>query len=286
MTSHSPYFCFVFHSLYIAVQFGLARLQRCRARLESREGCGLASTELYEGFSLCRFYAAEITSALGYLHGLDIVYRDLKPENILLDAKGHIILTDFGLCKENLKFGDTTTTFCGTPEYLAPEVLRKQDYGRAVDWWCLGVVTYEMLYGLPPFYSRDVAEMYDNILHKPLKLRPHITPSARNLLEQLLQKDKRQRLGSGIGDAKDIMGHPFFRSINWDDLYNKRIEPPFNPNVQGDLDLRHFDPEFTKEAISDAPSPPKGGGVSVSVTDDTFAGFSYIPPSTFGAQDF
>ena len=224
-----------------------------------------------------RFYAAEITSALGYLHGLNIVYRDLKPENILLSAQGHIILTDFGLCKEDLRFGETTATFCGTPEYLAPEVLRKQDYGRGVDWWCLGVVLYEMLYGLPPFYSRDVAEMYENILHKPLKLRPHITPSARNILEGLLQKDKMMRLGSGIGDAKDIMAHPFFRSINWDELYNKRYEPPFNPNVKGDLDLRHFDPEFTREAISDKPSPPKSG-VSVSVTDDTFAGFSYIPP--------
>ena len=225
-----------------------------------------------------RFYAAEITSALSYLHSLNIVYRDLKPENILLGATGHIVLTDFGLCKENLKVGETTTTFCGTPEYLAPEVLRKQDYGRAVDWWCLGVVTYEMLYGLPPFYSRDVAEMYDNILHKPLRLRPHITPSARNLLEGLLQKNKEQRLGSGIGGAKDIRAHPFFRTINWDDLYHKRIEPPFNPNVSGDLDLRHFDPEFTREVVSDTPSPPKSGGVSVSVTDDTFAGFSYIPP--------
>ena len=227
----------------------------------------------------CRFYAAQITSALGYLHGLNIIYRDLKPENILLDAKGNIVLTDFGLCKENLKFGDTTTTFCGTPEYLAPEVLRKQDYGRSVDWWCLGVVTYEMMYGLPPFYSRDVSEMYHNILHKPLKLRPHITPSARNLLEGLLQKDKTLRLGSGIGDDADIKAHPFFRSINWDDLFHKRLEPPFNPHVRDALDLRHFDPEFTTEAISDTPSPPKhgGGGVSVSVADDTFAGFSYVP---------
>ena len=189
-----------------------------------------------------------------------------------------MVLTDFGLCKENLKFGDTTATFCGTPEYLAPEVLRKQEYGRSVDWWCLGVVTYEMLYGLPPFYSRDVTEMYDAILHKPLKLRPHITPNARNLLEGLLQKEKSIRLGSGVRDAKEIMEHPFFRSLNWDDLYNKRYEPPFNPNVTGELDLKHFDPEFTREAVSDAPSPPKDGGVSVSVTDDTFAGFSYIPP--------
>lgn len=226
-----------------------------------------------------RFYAAEITSALAYLHNMDIVYRDLKPENILLDANGHIILTDFGLCKENVKIGETTTTFCGTPEYLAPEVLRKQEYGREVDWWCLGVVTYEMMYSLPPFYSRDVAEMYENILHKPLKLRPHISMDARNLLEGLLQKEKGMRLGSGKEDAEEIKSHPFFSKINWERLYRKEIEPPYNPNVTGDLDLRHFDPEFTTETVSDTPSPPRANEVSVSVTDDTFAGFSYIPPT-------
>ena len=227
-----------------------------------------------------RFYAAEITSALGYLHELDIIYRGLKPEDILLDAKGHVILVDFGLCKENLKYGDTTTTFCGTPEYLAPEVLRKQDYGRAVDWWCLGVVTYEMLYGLPPFYSRDVAQMYHDILNKPLHMKETISHRARHLLAGLLEKDKTKRLGSGPEDVEEIKTHPFFRSINWDDLYNKRYEPPFIPNVSGDLDLRYFDPEFTEEVVAATPSPPKEGGISVSVTDDMFAGFSYVSPST------
>ena len=230
--------------------------------------------------TLSRFYAAEITSALGYLHEQDIIYRDLKPENILLDAKGHVVLTDFGLCKENLKYGDTTTTFCGTPEYLAPEVLRKQEYGRAVDWWCLGVVTYEMLYGLPPFYSRDVAQMYHDIMNKPLQMKEHVSSRARQLLAGLLEKDKTRRLGSGPGDVEEIKAHAFFRSINWDDLYNKRYEPPFNPNVSGDLDLRHFDPEFTQEVVSATPSPPKDGGISVSVTDDTFAGFSYVTPTS------
>lgn len=132
-----------------------------------------------------RFYSAEMASALGYLHAAGVVYRDLKPENILLDSEGHLVLTDFGLCKEGLVDSDqTTATFCGTPEYLAPEVIRKEAYGRSVDWWCLGAVLYEMLYGLPPFYSRDTAVMYDAILNKPLHFRDHIpvTQAGKDLL--------------------------------------------------------------------------------------------------------
>ncbi|CAG2191168.1 SGK3 [Mytilus edulis] len=130
-----------------------------------------------------KFYAAEMASAIGYLHSLNIIYRDLKPENILLDSKGHVTLTDFGLCKEGIEGMGTTSTFCGTPEYLAPEVLRKQPYDKTVDWWCLGAVLYEMMYGLPPFYSRDTAEMYDNILYKPLRLRTNVSSAARSILE-------------------------------------------------------------------------------------------------------
>ncbi|MFT7809193.1 serine/threonine-protein kinase Sgk3 [Arapaima gigas] len=143
-----------------------------------------------------KFYVAEMASALGYLHSLNIVYRDLKPENILLDFQGHVVLTDFGLCKEGISLAETTTTFCGTPEYLAPEVLRKQPYDNTVDWWCLGSVLYEMLYGLPPFYSRDTHEMYDNILHKALLMRPGASSQAWSILQGLLEKDRTRRLGS------------------------------------------------------------------------------------------
>ena len=150
-----------------------------------------------------------MASALGYLHAAGVVYRDLKPENILLDQEGHLVLTDFGLCKEGLLGDDTTATFCGTPEYLAPEVIRKevnictnqglkfilaffkndflisiQAYGRSVDWWCLGAVLYEMLYGLPPFYSRDTSAMYEAILHKSLQFREHVHVS--NAVRDLL----------------------------------------------------------------------------------------------------
>uniref|UniRef100_A0A8C6QNR6 Serine/threonine-protein kinase Sgk1-like n=1 Tax=Nannospalax galili TaxID=1026970 RepID=A0A8C6QNR6_NANGA len=189
------------------------------------------------------FYAAEIAGALGYLHSLNIVYRDLKPENILLDSLGHIVLTDFGLCKENIEYNGTTSTFCDTPEYLTPEVLHKQPYNRTVDWWCLRAILYEMLYGLPPFYSRNTAEMYDNILNKPFQLKPNITNSARHLLEGLLKKDRTKRLGAK-DDFMEIKNH-VFSLISWDGLINKKITPSFNPNVSRPSDLQHLDPEFT-----------------------------------------
>ncbi|XP_054154142.1 serine/threonine-protein kinase Sgk2-like isoform X2 [Oppia nitens] len=233
--------------------------------------------ERYFGEPRARFYAAEITSALGYLHSQGIIYRDLKPENILLDSDGHIILTDFGLCKEGLREKETTNTFCGTPEYLAPEVLRKESYDRTVDWWCLGAVLYEMLYGLPPFYSRDTAEMYDNILHKPVRLRTNISLAARSMLEGLLQKDKKKRLG-GIEDTDELKRHEFFKPINWADLESKNIPPPFNPNVKGYLDFKNIDPEFTREAIPASVCKSHGMSVSSSIPDNAFQGFSYAPP--------
>lgn len=228
-----------------------------------------------------RFYAAEIASAIGYLHGLGIIYRDLKPENILLSSEGHIILTDFGLCKEGIEALGTTSTFCGTPEYLAPEVLRKQEYDKSVDWWCLGAVTYEMMYGLPPFYSRDTAEMYDQILHKPLRLRTNISHSGRDILQGLLQKDRTKRLGSSERDFEDIKLHPFFRTINWQELYNKMIEPPYNPNVKDQLDLKHFDPEFVRESVPESLKKYADHQICASVgdPDDAFVGFTYVPPT-------
>ncbi|KAG2460779.1 SGK1 kinase, partial [Polypterus senegalus] len=227
-----------------------------------------------------RFYAAEIASALGYLHSLHIVYRDLKPENILLDSRGHIVLTDFGLCKEGVDPNGTTSTFCGTPEYLAPEVLQKQAYDRTVDWWCLGSVLYEMLYGLPPFYSRNTAEMYNNILHKPLVLKPNVSNAGRSLLEGLLQKDRKLRLGAK-DDFQELKFHAFFSPIHWDDLMAKKITPPFVPAVMGPTDLRHFDPEFTQQPVPSSLGNSDNMLASNSVREaaEAFPGFSYMPPA-------
>uniref|UniRef100_A0A8B9RFQ4 Serine/threonine-protein kinase Sgk1 n=1 Tax=Astyanax mexicanus TaxID=7994 RepID=A0A8B9RFQ4_ASTMX len=232
-----------------------------------------------------RFYAAEIASALGYLHSLHIVYRDLKPENILLDSQGHIVLTDFGLCKEGLEPNGTTTTFCGTPEYLAPEVLQKQAYDRTVDWWCLGSVLYEMLYGLPPFYSRNTAEMYNNILHKSLVLKPNVSNAGRELLEGLLQKDRTKRLGVK-DDFLELKYHTFFSPINWDDLMARKISPPFVPSVTGPTDLRHFDPEFTHLPVSTSLFNTDNLHVTSSVREaaGAFPGFSYGPPADLAFQ--
>uniref|UniRef100_A0A3B4CWF6 Serine/threonine-protein kinase Sgk1 n=1 Tax=Pygocentrus nattereri TaxID=42514 RepID=A0A3B4CWF6_PYGNA len=228
-----------------------------------------------------KFYIAEMASALGYLHSLNIVYRDLKPENILLDSQGHIVLTDFGLCKEGISQADTTTTFCGTPEYLAPEVLRKQPYDNTVDWWCLGSVLYEMLYGLPPFYSRDTHEMYENILHKELPMRPGASTTAWSILQALLEKDNTRRLGYR-DDFNEVKSHDFFSSINWDDLEQKKIPPPFNPSVESQYDISNFDPEFTEETVPNSVCISTEHSIvnaSVMEADDAFLGFSYAPPS-------
>nr|XP_015220139.1 PREDICTED: serine/threonine-protein kinase Sgk2 [Lepisosteus oculatus] len=215
-------------------------------------------------------------SAVGYFHSLTIIFRDLKPENILLDSQGHVVLTDFGLCKEGIEPEGTTSTFCGTPEYLAPEVLRKQPYDRTVDWWCLGAVLYEMLYGLPPFYSRDVSEMYDHILHKPLHLPPGKSMAACDLLRGLLQKNPQHRMGAKA-DFLELKTHVFFSPINWDDLYHKRITPPYNPKVNGPADLRHIDPEFTKEMVPNSVGrTPELSSCLGTSSSNAFKGFSYV----------
>ncbi|EGD72874.1 AGC/SGK protein kinase [Salpingoeca rosetta] len=232
-----------------------------------------------------QFYAAEITSALGFLHDINIIYRDLKPENVLFDAEGHVKLTDFGLCKENIPPGEKTRTFCGTPEYLAPEVLRKQPYGRAVDWWCLGCVTYEMMCGLPPFYNRNIDEMYNRILHDQLRFPEYVPPIARQWLQALLVREPDRRLGSTINDHTEVKRHRFFRNIDFELLEERKIPPPWKPFVADELDLRNIHTDFTAEPIPASVVQNSVEVLSVKV-DNAFDGFSYqgSAPMTFSSK--
>ena len=197
-----------------------------------------------------KFYAAELLCALECLHGFNVIYRDLKPENILLDYTGHISLCDFGLCKLNMAEKDKTNTFCGTPEYLAPELLLGHGYTKSVDWWTLGVLLYEMLTGLPPFYDENVQEMYRKILEDPLRFPEDVDKDARHLLSALLTRDPLKRMGTA-GPA-DIKIHPLFRDIDWKKLMAKKIQPPFKPSVESAIDTSNFDAEFTSEEPMDS----------------------------------
>ncbi|XP_045174377.2 RAC-beta serine/threonine-protein kinase B-like isoform X1 [Mercenaria mercenaria] len=203
-----------------------------------------------------KFYGAEIISALGYLHENNIVYRDLKLENLLLDKDGHIKIADFGLCKEEMFFGASTKTFCGTPEYLAPEVLEDNDYGRAVDWWGTGVVMYEMMCGRLPFYNRDHDVLFELILLQQVKFPRTLSEDAKSLLGGMLVKNPKERLGGGEADVKDLMSHPFFKNINWQDLAEKKLTPPWKPDVRNEWDTKYIPDEFACEPPE---LSPKGG---------------------------
>jgi len=220
-----------------------------------------------------QFYAAEILLALEYLHANGIIYRDLKPENLLLTSEGHIVLTDFGLCKEGIKDNEKTGTFCGTPEYLAPEVLKGKGYGKAVDWWSFGSLVYEMLTGLPPFYSQDVQEMYRKIMTEKLKFPQTMSENAVALLEALLQRDVNLRLK----DPPQIKQHAFFQGINWDALFAKKVPPPYIPPVTSEDDISQIDPVFVEEPARISVSE----GTQIDKDEQSnFEGFTYVNESS------
>lgn len=221
-----------------------------------------------------RFYTAELLCALECLHEYNVIYRDLKPENILLDYTGHIALCDFGLCKLNMKGQEKTNTFCGTPEYLAPELLLAQGYTKVVDWWTLGVLFYEMLTGLPPFYDENVNEMYRKILQDPLRFPEDMDREAKSLIQGLLERNPEKRLG--VNGAAEIKAHPFFAQIDWRRLMAKKYAAPFKPAVESATDTSNFDQEFTSEVPAD--SVVNGDYLSESVQKQ-FGGWSYSADS-------
>lgn len=225
-------------------------------------------------FSLrqAKFYASEVLLALEYFHANGIIYRDLKLDNILLTLDGHVKVADYGLCKEEMWFGSTTSTFCGTPEFMAPEILLEQRYGRAVDWWAFGVLMYEMLLGQSPFRGDDEDEIFDAILEDE-PLYPITMPrDAVSILQKLLTRDPTRRLGSGKADAEEIKRHPFFKDVNFDDVLNKRIPPPYFPTINGSADTSNFDEEFTREQPT---LTPVHGQLS-SRDQAEFNGFSWV----------
>ncbi|CDS13492.1 hypothetical protein LRAMOSA05668 [Lichtheimia ramosa] len=219
-----------------------------------------------------RFYTAELLSALECLHDFNVIYRDLKPENILIDYNGHIALCDFGLCKLNMTDDERTNTFCGTPEYLAPELLLGQSYTKSVDWWTLGVLLYEMMTGLPPFYDQDTNEMYRKILQDELRFPDDMSSDAQSLLRGLLTRDPDERLGNN--GSEGIKDHPFFASIDWRRLQQKKVQPPFKPTIESAFDTSNFDDEFTSKEPNE--SAPDESHISRTMQEQ-FAGFTYNP---------
>lgn len=217
------------------------------------------------------FYAAEIICGLQFLHNKGIIYRDLKLDNVLLDRDGHIKIADFGMCKENMFGENRASTFCGTPDYIAPEILQGLKYTFSVDWWSFGVLLYEMLIGQSPFHGDDEDELFESIRVDTPHYPRWITKESKDILEKLFQKDPPKRLGM----TGNIRAHPFFKTINWILLERRRVEPPFTPKVKSRGDYSNFDQEFLNEKARLSFSDKT---LIDSMDQSAFTGFSFVNP--------
>jgi p90 ribosomal S6 kinase len=218
-----------------------------------------------------KFYLAELALALNHLHSLGIIYRDLKPENVLLDADGHIALTDFGLSKLPLEEGKAYS-FCGTVEYMAPEVVNRKGHSFAADWWSFGVLMFEMLTGSLPFQGSNRRDTMTQILKAKLGMPANLSSEAQSLLRALFKRNPANRLGAGPGGVEDLKKHEFFATIDFDALLAKKIRPPFQPAVCGPDDA-YFDSEFTSKTPRDSPGVPASANAH-----ELFRGFSFVAP--------
>uniref|UniRef100_A0A8C1JH98 non-specific serine/threonine protein kinase n=1 Tax=Cyprinus carpio TaxID=7962 RepID=A0A8C1JH98_CYPCA len=222
-----------------------------------------------------KFYLAELALALDHLHGLGIIYRDLKPENILLDEDGHIKLTDFGLSKESIDHENKAYSFCGTVEYMAPEVVNRRGHTYSADWWSYGVLMFEMLTGTLPFQGKDRKETMTMILKAKLGMPHFLSSEAQSLLRSLFKRNPSNRLGAGPDGVEEIKRHPFYATIDWNKLFRREIYPPFKPASGRPDDTFYFDPEFTAKTPKDSPGVPPSANAN-----QLFRGFSFVAISS------
>ena len=222
-----------------------------------------------------RFYIIELVLAIEFLHNNKMLYRDLKPENIMVDATGHIKLTDFGLSKKVKRQKEKAFTICGTPQYLAPEILSDEGYDNSVDWWSLGCVMYEILVMKATFRMTKGSYLSAERYRKKVTIPEFVTPEAKDLISQLLVPNPKKRLGYGLDGAKNIKEHAYFQGINWEDAWNRQLTPPFIPNLKGETDLSYFDRMFTDEKIEGS----KVSEVTSSIANSEYKGFTFVTDS-------
>eukprot|EP00051_Salpingoeca_urceolata_P027652 m.482577 g.482577 ORF g.482577 m.482577 type:complete len:731 (-) comp22588_c0_seq1:650-2842(-) len=234
-------------------------------------------------FDQTRFVVGEILLGLWYLHENGVLYRDLKLDNVMLDGEGHVKITDFGMCKEAIWGAATTTTFCGTPGYLAPEIIKEAPYGKSVDFWALGVLTYELLDGNSPFEGDDEDEIFEEILNKEVDMDSDWTADMRSFVSGLLCREPARRLGMGKSGMADIKAHDFFAGQDWTKLEAREIEPPYKPAAMKDKnDLDNFDSEFTD---ADVDFTPVDQDVLEDLEQEVFTGFSFVNPAMAESAD-
>ena len=227
------------------------------------------------------FYIAELILALDFLHKNKVIYRDIKPENILLDVEGHIKLTDFGLSRMCCSKNEKVFTICGTPFYIAPEILENKGYNNSVDWWSLGCLMYEMLVGKPLFNFNNI-NININEYKKPLQLSTGFSDEAKDLITKLLDLDPKKRIGAGPNGVEDLKKHPYFKKIDWKELENKNVKAPFVPDLNGETDLKYFDKMFTDEVNITRESDELN---ETNKTIDNYVNFSYYDPTNASFKD-
>ena len=218
--------------------------------------CTLLQKQKRFSESRAKFYAAIVSMALGHLHKQNFIYRDLKTENILLEEDGYLSLTDFGLSKQLNNDDETTNTFCGTPVYLAPEIVKGYGYTKRVDWWALGILTYEMVVGFPPFYTgnNNPTRMYELIKNGKVffpDTKKHgitVSPECKDFINKCLTKTGADRLGSK-NDVEEVLSHPWFKDLNMDDIRSKKVIPEFKPKLSDMTDISNFEKIKNEESV-------------------------------------